>query len=580
MQAPWIHRALCLTGGAMADTFYHSIHVDGEEHVPEHGVPLIVVSSHHNQIVDICVLSRDFPHKRRHSYWAKSSLFKNPVAGYILRNSGNIPVDRRQNDNQKLLKGSFEILKSGEALALFAEGTSYTYPRIVQVKDGASWAALEYSKWRKENGGKPAIVIPVSMVYTDKSQFRSSVVKRHVVQPPVNVTAQPSHPVFATADAEGQKGVVKRLTRLIEQRIVELTINAADWDTYYVALIARQILWKDDARMPPADFVHVSQTIVDLFCTESHTLAPHLNIAEARNALVAYYALLDHVGTSHDVLTSVHPLPSPSSSPSPQPVPSKRKAALAVLRTFFAAALHLPPFIVPMLLNAPSYLLAMYGARLALKTHEIEAVAQNKIIFGLIGRAIGYTLFVGVFRLLGGAGSWTRAFTVCAVAVWAHGRLVEGNYRRWKRLVAAWRTFRGVCAVPLAKDKLAPYLVPYMPPPNPFVLKSAVVPPYKPAPRPPRIPSVKLIAHLFRARAQAVGALAKVIDGLQSAPGVQVAASAHLARQYGARYDKDLDADTQEISIRLAGSTREAVEVLQYLRARGARFPGSAGHGQ
>lgn len=229
-----------------------------------------------------------------------------------------------------------------------------------------------------------------------------------------------------------------------------------------------------------------------------------------------------------------------------------------------------------MLMNVPSYLLAMYGARLALKTHEIEAVAQNKIIFGLLGRTIGYALFVGAFRLLAGAGSWPRAFATCAVAAWAHGRLVEGNYRRWKRLVAAWRTFRGVCTAPLDADKLAPYLVPYTPPPNPFVLKSPVVPPYEPVPRPPRIASARLIAHLFRARAQAVSALAKLVDGLQRAPVAEVAASVHLATKYGARHHKEVDADADEGPIRIASSTRQAAEVLQYLSARGAEFPGSA----
>lgn len=93
MEAPWIHRLLCYYGGKFVHSFYSAIHVDGQEHVPAHG-PLIVVSSHHNQIVDICVLSHDFPYQRPHSYWAKRSLFKNPVFRYILLNSGNIPGTR------------------------------------------------------------------------------------------------------------------------------------------------------------------------------------------------------------------------------------------------------------------------------------------------------------------------------------------------------------------------------------------------------------------------------------------------------------------------------------------------------
>lgn len=70
-----------------------------------------------------------------------------------------------------------EALSKGVAVALFPEGTSYTEPRIMQVKDGAAWAALEYSKWRIEHGNKgdPVSVVPAAIVYTDKSKYRSRV---------------------------------------------------------------------------------------------------------------------------------------------------------------------------------------------------------------------------------------------------------------------------------------------------------------------------------------------------------------------------------------------------------------------
>ena len=96
----------------------------------------------------------------------------------ILTSAGNISVDRKAADKRLVFRGTFKTLANGEAVALFPEGTSYTEPRILQVKDGASWAALEYSKWRKTHGGASAVVVPVSMVYTDKSQYRSAVVKR------------------------------------------------------------------------------------------------------------------------------------------------------------------------------------------------------------------------------------------------------------------------------------------------------------------------------------------------------------------------------------------------------------------
>jgi glycerol-3-phosphate O-acyltransferase / dihydroxyacetone phosphate acyltransferase len=46
------------------------------------------------------------------------------------------------------------------------------------VKDGASWAALEYMKWCKEEGkdvqgAKEITVVPAGIVYTDKTKYRS-----------------------------------------------------------------------------------------------------------------------------------------------------------------------------------------------------------------------------------------------------------------------------------------------------------------------------------------------------------------------------------------------------------------------
>jgi 1-acyl-sn-glycerol-3-phosphate acyltransferase len=73
------------------------------------------------------------------SSWAKNTLFKNKLAGAILRDAGNIPVDRKNKDNQSLFAGTFDVLKLGEAVAIFPEGTSYTEPGIRAIKDGAAW---------------------------------------------------------------------------------------------------------------------------------------------------------------------------------------------------------------------------------------------------------------------------------------------------------------------------------------------------------------------------------------------------------------------------------------------------------
>jgi glycerol-3-phosphate O-acyltransferase/dihydroxyacetone phosphate acyltransferase len=123
------------------------------------------------------------PHRRHLSFWAKSSLFKNPIAGAILSSSGAIPVNRNpdtvnptpatQTTQNSLFEATTHALARGEAIGVFPEGTSYTEPRIMQVKGGAGWAAVEYVRSRGE--GRRVVIVPVAVVYTDKSQYRSRV---------------------------------------------------------------------------------------------------------------------------------------------------------------------------------------------------------------------------------------------------------------------------------------------------------------------------------------------------------------------------------------------------------------------
>lgn len=152
-------------------------------------------------MVDPAVLSTVFPDKRPLHYWAKSTLFANPIAGYILKSAGNIPVDRTTKDNAILFKGTFEKFASGEAVAVFPEGklrppdiyripystkpgTSYTECRVMQVKEGAAWAALEYLKWARVNisstASAPRIIV-AGITYTQKSKYRSKVIVEYVI---------------------------------------------------------------------------------------------------------------------------------------------------------------------------------------------------------------------------------------------------------------------------------------------------------------------------------------------------------------------------------------------------------------
>lgn len=170
-------------------------------------------ATHHNEMIDIATLGKHsslndtqglpftmhiaamIPYRRPVNFWAKSTMFKNPISGWILSSAGSIPVNRNPNSipgengsqqtdtHHALFKETFQALDDGEVIGVFPEGTSYTEPQIAQVKDGAAWAALEYAKWQRRqetnhkdgSKAKPLRLVPVAIIYTDKSQFQSRV---------------------------------------------------------------------------------------------------------------------------------------------------------------------------------------------------------------------------------------------------------------------------------------------------------------------------------------------------------------------------------------------------------------------
>lgn len=134
-------------------------------------------------------------------------MFKNLISGFILDSAGAIPVERstkqsssstQTNDNSSLesykqvlhsnhtrtlFEATYDCLSKDGVLAIFPEGTSYTMPRIVQVKEGAARAALGFVKHLHDKKVKvfsgdtykeeTVQIIPVGIVCTDKSKYRN-----------------------------------------------------------------------------------------------------------------------------------------------------------------------------------------------------------------------------------------------------------------------------------------------------------------------------------------------------------------------------------------------------------------------
>ncbi|GAA5866505.1 hypothetical protein JCM8547_000646 [Rhodosporidiobolus lusitaniae] len=456
-------------------SFWHRVEVvasDGlgepEDLVPQEGTPMIVVANHWNSAADVAVLSIWFPHYRKLHYWAKSGLFAPGLPRYLLLDAGNIPVDRTNKDNQKLFAASFDALKCGEAIAVFPEGGSETVPSLPSLKDGASWAALEYaanirspSSCSLLSDGSPSpnpspqdvIICVAGIAYSDKTKYRSSAVMEFGPRIDVGEYADEFVAAAGEGDEDGRKRAVKRLTKRIADEMRKVTVNAPDWESRNAANMARKILWPDDRKLPLKHLREIDQALIDLFAAPS--ISPSLR--RTKDLLNQYRESLQSTALTHLSLSSL-PLPATLDPSLPHPTPTRMRVLGSLILSTLSCLIRLPFFLLPLLVHLPVYLFARYASSGALE----EDQAQNKVAVGLVFALGTYATFFAVScALLWTSIPWGGALLVALVGtvVFAvyHTRLVDDNYRNFQRLLALWTVLIGLWS-PIAHSEAHNFL--------------------------------------------------------------------------------------------------------------------------
>ncbi|KAA1104282.1 hypothetical protein PGT21_018057 [Puccinia graminis f. sp. tritici] len=425
------------------NSYFHTITISNPHEVPPTG-PVIVAANHWNMTIDPAMLSSRMPHGRRLHYWAKNTLFKNPIINFILLDAGNIPVDRTTRNNQLLFKGTFDVLKLGECVALFPEGTSYTEPKIIQVKDGIAWTALEYAKNLRLTGQElsgsegtagglvraPEAVEDVKVIvcglnYTDKTRYRAAV----QVEYSTPITLDPTVVErFMTAGEE--KAAVKLLIKAIEARLRSVTVNADDWESLWTAQILRQFIWPLDGLGPLHHYRHNMQQLVNIMSIKEDSPP---SIKNFRTDLIEYHRQLTAVDTTHLEFVQVFPT----------------REARARLAIEAARCLCIWPFFCLLALaHLPVYIGAYVGSRL--QPDEPESMAQNKVVLGLFSGLAMVPIYVTmIVRMLVAEQEerdWTRLMVGTMVGLGSvivmhvmHDGMIDGAYGAWKRLRTCWR---------------------------------------------------------------------------------------------------------------------------------------------
>jgi 1-acyl-sn-glycerol-3-phosphate acyltransferase len=134
--------------------------LDGIEHVPERGGAIL--ASNHLAVADSFFLPLLLP--RRVAFLAKREYFTQPgLIGRLKKafftGMGQVPVDRTSGSAAKAaLETSVRLLREGNLLGIYPEGTRSPDGRLYKGKTGVARMALE--------AGVP--VLPVAMIGTDR----------------------------------------------------------------------------------------------------------------------------------------------------------------------------------------------------------------------------------------------------------------------------------------------------------------------------------------------------------------------------------------------------------------------------
>lgn len=194
--------------------FFRRIETSRARLVPESGA-LIFVLNHPNGLIDPALVFAALP--RRISFLAKSTLFRLPFVGWLLRTVEALPLYRRADagedvsQNVRTFEACRRLLLRGRCVALFPEGLSHSAPKLQPVKTGAARIAL--------GSAVPGLkIVPVGLYYTSKTSFRGEALLRF--GEPLEVPA-----VEPDEGGEPPREAVRELSARIEEALLGVTLN-------------------------------------------------------------------------------------------------------------------------------------------------------------------------------------------------------------------------------------------------------------------------------------------------------------------------------------------------------------------
>lgn len=408
--------------------FFRRIETSDASAVPSEGA-LVFVLNHPNGLVDAALVFCALP--RRISFLAKSTLFRIPVAGWLMRVLEVLPLYRRVDEgedlsqNQRTFEAAAALLRRGRCIAIFPEGVSHDEPQLLPLKTGAariSLGAASIGDAGSERGPAASAnlkiasglrVVPVGLYYTSKTSFRSEALLRF--GEPFDVPV-----VELGEDGDPPREEVKRLSARIEEGLRAVTLNVGSREELEVAKRAEQLFSSIYEGIEIETSLASRFDFLRRFVTGRGARAhPAGNVGLLRERMLRYDEELRRVGLS------------------PENLSVTSHSAWFVFRHFLLRGALLllvsPLALAGGLLHLPAYLISTAVARLFPRHGPDDASATFKIVAAIVLMPLTWLVVSAAAFIFWG---WRAALVVLPAAVvcgYAAMRTVEELYdmRGW-----------------------------------------------------------------------------------------------------------------------------------------------------
>jgi glycerol-3-phosphate O-acyltransferase/dihydroxyacetone phosphate acyltransferase len=370
--------------------FFRRIETSREGLVPASGA-LVFVLNHPNGLIDAGLVFAALP--RRISFLAKSTLFRLPAVGWLLRTVEALPLYRRADagedvsQNLRTFEACRRLLLRGRCIALFPEGLSHNAPRLMPLKTGAARIALGSAV----EGLK---IVPVGLYYTSKTSFRGEALLRF--GEPLDVPS-----VEPDEGGEPPREAVRELSARIEAALRGVTLNVETEEELDATRKAERLFSSVyeglNVRLPLAErFDFLRSLSAQLFAR----LSASKGFEDLRRRILRHEAELRRIGIA------------------PENLSLSRHSRWYVLRHFLLRAglllVLLPLTVVGALVHLPAYLLCTLLARL-FPRHGVDEIAPTvKILAAMLFMPLTWLVVAGLAFARWG---WQAALAALPVSI-------------------------------------------------------------------------------------------------------------------------------------------------------------------